>query len=118
MLDRLRCRQQPGVECRRVGVFVHDLLALIENALDRVAFLAARGLAELLEDLLESLDLALGLVMMPFKRRPQLIRVGRLRHFRQGLQNLFFRVVDIFQRIEKKFVEVFSAMSFSNVGAR
>ena len=53
MLDRLRRRQQPGVECRRVGVFVHDLLALVEDALDGVALLAARGLAELFKDLLD-----------------------------------------------------------------
>ena len=36
--------QQAGIERRRARVLVHDLLAFVENALDRVALFAARRL--------------------------------------------------------------------------
>jgi hypothetical protein len=42
---------------------------------------------------------------MFFEGGPQLVRMGGLGHFRQGLQDLLFGVVDVLQRIEKKFVE-------------
>src|SRR5258705_12735926 len=101
MLDRLRGGQQTGVERWRIGILLHDLLAFIENALDGIALLAARGLAEQLEYLFQALDLSLGLIMMLFERGPQLVRIGRLRHFRQRLQDLLFGVVDVLERIEK-----------------
>jgi len=56
MLDRSRGRQQPGIESRGILVLLHDFLAFIENALRRVALLAARGLAEKLEDLFKPFD--------------------------------------------------------------
>ena len=41
MLDRLRARQQAGVEGRRVPVFLHDLLAFLDDTDDGVAGLGA-----------------------------------------------------------------------------
>jgi hypothetical protein len=60
-----------------------------------------------LENLLQASDLAFGFVVMFFKRGAQLVRVGGLRHFRKRLINLLFRVVDVFQRIEKQRIQVF-----------
>src|SRR3954467_12266133 len=101
MLDRLSRRQQAGVERGRVGILFHDLLAFVEDALDGVALLAARGLAEQLEYLFEALDLPFRLVVMLFESGPQLVRIGSLRHFRKRLQYLLFGIVDVLERIEK-----------------
>jgi hypothetical protein len=87
VLDRLRCRQKPGVECLRVGILVHDLLAFIDDAFDGVALLAARGLAQHLEDLLQPRDLAFSLVKMLFEGSTKLIRIGGPRRLRQGFHS-------------------------------
>jgi hypothetical protein len=58
MLHRLGRSQQAGVKRRLTFVFVHDLGALIEDALDGIALLSASRLADLFEDLLQPLDLA------------------------------------------------------------
>ena len=101
MLDRLGCGQQAGIERGRIGILFHDLLAFFDKALDGIALLAARGLAEQLEYLFQPFDVPLGLVVVLFERRPQLIRIRRLRHFRQRLQDLLFGIVDVLERIEK-----------------
>src|SRR5579859_562641 len=70
MLDRLSRRQKARVECRSISVLVHDFLAFVEDALDSIALLAARRLAEKLEDLFEAFDLSFGLVVMLLKSLP------------------------------------------------
>jgi hypothetical protein len=74
---------------------------------DGVAGLAARRLVDQFEDLFQPLDLALGLAMMLFERRAQLVGLGGLRHFRQRLQNLLFGEINVLERIEEQVVEVF-----------
>src|SRR5713226_7634880 len=76
MLDGLRRGKHAGIECLAALVLVHDLLALVEDALDRVAGLAARRLVEQFEDLFETLHLTFGLAMMLLERRPQLVGTG------------------------------------------
>ena len=78
MLDRLRGGEQAGIERGRILVLRHDLLAFIEDALDGIAFLAARGLAEQLEDFLEPLDLPLGLVVVLLECRAKLVDLAAL----------------------------------------
>ena len=39
MLDGLRCRQKSGVQCLRVGIIVHDLLAFVDDPFDGSHFL-------------------------------------------------------------------------------
>src|SRR5712692_6323778 len=106
VLDRLRGGKHAGVKRLAALVLVHDLLALVEDALDRVAGLAARRLVEQFENLLEALDLAFGLAVMLFERRTQLVGLSGLRHFRQRLQNLLFGVINVLQGIEEEIVEV------------
>ena len=107
MFDGLRRREHGSVE--RVGAFVllHHFLALIEDALDAIAGLAARRLFHQFENLFEALDLAFGLAMMLLEGRSQLVGTGRLRHLRQRSQNLLFGVINILERIQEEVVEVF-----------
>jgi hypothetical protein len=67
VFDRLRGGQQAGVERGRIDILLHDLLALVQNPLDGVALLPADRLIQHLEDLLETLDLAFGLIVMFFE---------------------------------------------------
>src|ERR1700744_2505629 len=83
MLDRLSRRQKARVECGSISVLVHDFLAFVENALDGIALLAARRLAEKLEDLFEAFNLSFGLVVMLLKSLPQLDGRRRLGHLWQ-----------------------------------
>ncbi len=64
MLDGLSRRDEAGVQCNGILKFLDDLLAFGNDALDCLAGLAARRLADNLEKLLQALDLALGLVLM------------------------------------------------------
>jgi hypothetical protein len=52
-----------------------------------------------LEDLLKAPDLTFGLVRVLFERRAELIGIRGLRHLGQGLKNMLFGVVDVFQRV-------------------
>src|ERR1700747_2313649 len=70
MLDRLSRCQKSRVECRSISVLVHDFLAFVEDALDGIALLAARRLAEKLKDLFEAFDLPFGFVVMLLKSVP------------------------------------------------
>src|SRR6185312_2598694 len=106
MLDRLRRGEQTGVERLAPPVFGHDLLALIENAFNRVAGLSSRRHVEQPENLLQTINLTFSLIMMLFKSGAQLVGVGGLRHLRQRLQNLLFSEVDVLERIEEEIVEV------------
>src|SRR5216683_7712067 len=71
MLDGLGRGQHAGIERLAALVLVHDLLALVEDALDGVTGLAARRLVDQFENLLEAFDLAFGLAEMLFERRAQ-----------------------------------------------
>ena len=85
MLDGLCRGNHAGIERLGTLVLFHDLLALVEEALHRLAGLAARRFVDQFENLLKALDLAFGLAVMLFERRTQLVGVRRLRHLRQCL---------------------------------
>ena len=76
MLDGLSRGDQPGVKRWSALVFRSDLLALFDDAIDGRAGLALCALADKLEDLLQALDLALGLVSVFLEG---LLQVRRLR---------------------------------------
>ena len=67
---------------RRIGVLVHDLLALIENPLNGVALLAARGFADKFKNLFKPFDLTFGFVPMFFESCLKLLGLSRLGHIR------------------------------------
>jgi hypothetical protein len=50
---------------------------------------------------------------MFFERGPQLLRIDGPRHFRQGLENLLFRVKYIFQFMDKQVFQTAEAHRFS-----
>jgi hypothetical protein len=54
VLDGLCCRQEPGVGRGRASEVLHDFLAFVDQTLDRIASLAARGFLDNFEDLLET----------------------------------------------------------------
>src|SRR5204862_4868401 len=68
--------------------------------------LAARRLSQQIKDLVEALDMHLGLIMVLFEGGAELVRIGSLRHLGQSLQYLLFGVIDVLQRIREQFVEV------------
>ena len=105
MLDRLRARQQAGVEGRRALVFLHDLLAFVDDADDGIAGLALRLLADQAEHLFEPLHLAFGLRVMLLERRPELVRLRRLRHLGQGGENFLLGEIDVLERVVKQVLE-------------
>ena len=74
MLDRLRRRQQAGIERRRVLVFLHDLLAFLDDAEDGVAGLALGRLTKRLESLLEASEVAEVVMFMLTRPRGMTIR--------------------------------------------
>jgi hypothetical protein len=57
MLDSLRGSQKPGIKGAHALVLLHNLLAFLKDAHDRIAGFSARGLIELGEDALKALDL-------------------------------------------------------------
>src|SRR5574337_1812153 len=100
----------PGSDERRierVGALelVHEFLGLVDDAEDRLAGLAARGLSHLLENLVEALDVLFGRVAMGLESVLELRRHRLLGHFRQGSQNLLLREIDVLQRLGEKILE-------------
>src|SRR5918996_5566203 len=83
MLDLLRADDQGGIEDLGGLDLLDHLLGLLDQALHRLAALAARADVELLEYLVQALDLTVGLVEMMLERLPQLGRLGRFGHLRQ-----------------------------------
>src|SRR5690606_11266161 len=58
-----------------------------------------------LEDLLQALDLHLGLVPVLLEACLQIRRLGGARHLGQRLQDLAFGIVDVLERIEEQVVQ-------------
>jgi hypothetical protein len=77
----LGCGEQPGVECRRTLVFLHDLRAFISDADNRGAGFCLRLLLNDGEHLFQTLNLAFGLTAMLFEGSPQFLILGSFRHF-------------------------------------
>ena len=69
MLDRLRIRDDRGIENRLVVDFTGGLVRFLDQAVDRRAVRAVRLLAELREDLLQPLDLLVRLFQMLLEAR-------------------------------------------------
>jgi hypothetical protein len=55
----------------------------------------------------EEIHLAFGFGVMRLEGGAELVRIGRLGHFRQRLIDLLFGVVDVLERVEEQVVEVF-----------
>src|SRR3954471_4592538 len=106
VLDRLRRRDQAGVERRAAGELLHHLLAFLQDALDGLARHALGLLAQEPEDLLEALDLLFRLAAVLLERGLELLVLGGAGHLRQGFQYLVFGVVDILGGVQEQALQV------------
>jgi hypothetical protein len=97
MLDCLRCSEKASIQSGLAFVLLHYLSSFVQDALDRLAFLAARRFAEKFENLLKAFELPFGFIVVFFECGPQLLR--RLRFV-----DLLFGVINVLQRIEKQCV--------------
>jgi nicotinamide-nucleotide amidase len=105
VLDGLRAPYQPRIQDRALVGFADQLLGLFDEALERRALLAFRLLAEQLEDLLEALDLAFGLLDVLGKGGLQVLRGRLLRHLRQRLEDGLLGEVHVLQRFFKQLIQ-------------
>jgi len=80
MLDRLCRSKKAGIERRRALEFLHDLLALFDNAHDGVAGLAAGRLVDLLENLLKPRHVLFGLGLVLLEGGFKVLGLGGLGH--------------------------------------
>src|SRR4051812_39795492 len=106
MLDRLGGSDEPGVESGHAAKLLHDFRTLVSNAIDRFAALASRRLADNTEDAGEAFDLALGLPKVLVEGCSQLLRLCRLRHLGQCLDDLVFSEVDVLERLVEEVAQL------------
>jgi hypothetical protein len=98
---------------RIVGIFMSfSPLSRIPSLAEHVSPMGLR--LQSAKYLLQSIDLALGLLQMVQERLPQLRRMGLFGHLPQGLQNLLLRVVDVLEQMDKK---VFQRLHFRHDAA-
>ena len=76
MFDGLRSSQQTGIEGRHALIFVHDLLALVDDSQNRIACLTPGRFLDQSEHLLKSINLAFGLHEVLFEGNCP-VRIGR-----------------------------------------
>src|SRR3954468_14439232 len=105
MFDGLCRRQQPSIERRHSLEVFHDLGAFIRNAVDGFARLAARRLADDAKHLIEPLYLTLRFPQMLVEGARQLPGLGGFRHFRQRLDDLVLREINVLQRLMKEIAQ-------------
>src|SRR5436305_9141957 len=105
VLHPLGGRDQGGVHHLGVHVLLHHLLALFEQSFHALALLAAGGLADLLEDPIQALDVRLGHLQMLLERCLELLVARLLDHLRQGLQDLLLRAVQVLQLVHVELPE-------------
>ena len=101
VLGPLARGNQACVHRRLIEVLFHDRLAFFNDAGNAVAVFAANSLVEALEDTLQPIDLASGLLEMRFKRVAQFRRRGGFRQFRKRLRQLSFCVVRVPQLVDE-----------------
>ena len=101
MLDGLRGGEEARVDRGRTLVVLGDFVAFLDDAVDGGALFAFSRLADLIENLLKTFDLALGLPQVLLERVLQFAGLCRLRHLRQRLQDLVFRVINVLQGVEE-----------------
>src|SRR4026208_1988010 len=106
MLDRLRRRQQTGIERRLTLEFLHDLLAFGDDAHDGITGLPTRRLVQLLEDLFKSGHVLLRLPVVLLESGAKLAGLRRLGYFRESGKDLLFREIDVLKRVVKQFLQV------------
>src|SRR3954447_7066117 len=90
-----------------------SLLSLLNDALDCRAGLALCALANELEDLLQALDLPLGLLLVFLEGLLQVWRLSGTGHLRQGFEDRALGVVNVLEGVREQGLEVFLGHSIS-----
>lgn len=90
MLDGLGGSEQSGVESGHPAKLLHDFRAFVGDAVDRLAGLSGRRLANDMEDAVEAFDLSLGLAKVFIEGRSQLFGLRRRRDLGKRLDYLRF----------------------------
>src|SRR5258708_3079669 len=102
----LRRRDQRRILHRRMGVQLHRVLAVFDRALDAVARIGVRLLAEELEDPLDAIDVRLGLFEVRLERRLEVVRRSGIAQLRQRLHEPPLRVIGATQLLEEEISEI------------
>jgi hypothetical protein len=98
---------RPAFKRRRPLELFHDLFTLGDDALDCFTGLAACRLAEKLEYLIQAFDLRLSFVAVLQETCLAFLGLGGAGHFRQCLQDLLFREIDVLESIKEKVIKGF-----------
>src|SRR5215213_7823902 len=106
VLDRLGGSDKPSIESRHPAKLLHDFRTLISDAVDGLAGLPTRRLADDTEDAVEALDLTLGLPKVLVESRSQLLGLRRLGHLGQGLDEFIFSEVDVLERLVEEVAQL------------
>ena len=106
MLDRLRARQKAGVEGRGSLVFLHDLLALFDEADDRVAGLPLRLGVDHLEHLFQPFDVGFGFALVLLEGGAQFLGLRGLGHLGKRGEDLLLGEIDVLQGVVEQRVEL------------
>ena len=109
MLYALGGADEAGIADWILGVFADELGALLDEAFHGLAFVAGEFFVEDSGDLLETLDVAFGLFEVFLKAGFEILVCGGFRHFREGLDQLVFGAVEVFEFVKK---EVFQGFEF------
>lgn len=102
VLDGLCPGNQSRIKSIGALELLHNLLALLDDAEDRIAGLLLRRSFDKLEYLSQPLDMSFALTLMGLKCLLQVERVSSLSHFRKRIEYLLLREVDVFERFIEK----------------
>ncbi len=117
VLDALSGTDEGGVEDFGGEAFLHHLFALFDEAFHGFALLdSGVGDVELVEDFFEALDLAFGFFEVGLEGCFQVFVGGGFGHFWQGLGELLFGTVKVFEFELKQVFESFGFHGFFSVG--
>jgi hypothetical protein len=105
MLDCLRRGQDACVQRIASLKIVGDFIRLLDDALDRLAGLRARWLADELKHLFKPLHVPFGFVAMLFESSREFFGFGSLAHLWERFKNLFLSRVGILKRLDKEVFE-------------
>ena len=110
MLDSLRVCNDGGVQHGLVLDLAGRLVGLLDDAVDRRTLGPAGLFAKLFEDLLESLDLLVGLFEMALQPGDQIAVGGFFDHLGQRFNDLLLGVVDVLKTMKQQILHGFDVL--------
>jgi hypothetical protein len=102
VLDLLGGGDEGGIQGGGVPLHLQDLAAFLDDAFHALALLAFGLVPALLEDLLQPLELGLGLLEVLLERLLQVWRVRRALHLGERAQDLLFGIVQVAQLLHEE----------------